>query len=78
MLSDRDRALLTFEDAHPVPNGRKEDEARTQFGLGHARYNQLIVGLSTNPEAIAEFPQLTARIRRRVATSTAKRAARVF
>lgn len=62
MLSDRDRALLTFEDAHWVHTGRKQNDIREQFGVSAPRYYQMLGDLIHNPDAVKEFPQLTKRM----------------
>ena len=54
--------LLAFEETAPKSIGAKEDAIRTQLGLSPVRYYQrLNIDL---PEVMAQYPQLTARLRR--------------
>jgi hypothetical protein len=62
MLSDRDRAILTFEEEHWVHTGRKQNDIREQFGISTPRYYQMLGDLIQNEDAVKEFPQLTKRM----------------
>jgi hypothetical protein len=64
MLSDRDRAILHFEDAHPRTGGKKVDLIRDEFGLTEARYYQTLNRIIDDPEALAERPMLVRRLQR--------------
>jgi hypothetical protein len=77
MLSDRDRSILAFEEAHWVHTGRKQNDIREQFGLSAARYYQLLHEIAASPAAVAAFPQLTKRMleRRRAHERAAARRA---
>jgi hypothetical protein len=77
MLSDRDRAILTFEEQHWVHTGRKQNDIREQFGISAARYYQLLHEIAATPDAVAAFPQLTKRMleRRRAHERAAQRRA---
>ena len=48
--------LLAFEETAPKSIGAKEDAIRTQLGLSPVRIDL--------PEVMAQYPQLTARLRR--------------
>lgn len=77
MLSDRDRALLTFEGQHWVHTGRKQNDIREQFGISAPAYYAAILALVTDPDAVEAFPQLTKRMLARRDAHTAARARRL-
>ncbi|GAA3729957.1 hypothetical protein GCM10022239_03220 [Leifsonia bigeumensis] len=64
MLSDRDRALLEFEDAHPIPGGAKPDLIKTTFGLSAARYYQRLNRIIDDAAALQDAPLLVRRLQR--------------
>lgn len=78
-LSERDRAVLQFEEKW---GGRltaaKEVAIVTELGLRPARYQQLLHSIIDKPEALAEMPDLVARLQRLRARRVAARAARTF
>lgn len=64
-LTDRERAVLTFEgSAHWNHQGAKEDAIRRQFDLSPTRYYQILNTLIDRPEALAEQPMLVKRLQR--------------
>lgn len=67
-LSDLDARILAFEDAAPAAPaalGRKEEAIRTELGLSPTRYYQRLNALIDVPAAIAAYPLLLSRLRRR-------------
>lgn len=63
-LSDRDAAILDFEDAWwSAPQG-KEAEVLDRFGLSSAVYHQILNRLLDDPAALAHKPLLVKRLRR--------------
>lgn len=58
MLTDRDRAILAFEETHRRDGGAKDVAILEQFNLSRARYYQVLNGLLDSPDAVAEFPML--------------------
>lgn len=67
MLTDRDRAILAFEDKHPRHTSAKEGAIRHRWGITPARYYQIVSTRLEDPDAVAAFPQLANRRARRVA-----------
>lgn len=63
-LSDRDRALLTFEKRWWKYPGRKEQAIDELFGLSPTRYYQLLNRLIDSPAALHAEPMLIKRLRR--------------
>lgn len=63
-LSDRDRALLDFENVWMRHAGAKEEAIRAELGLSPARYYQLLGRLIDSAEAQAHDPLLVGRLRR--------------
>lgn len=60
-MTDDDRDLLMFEEAHPRNDRRKEAAIRSTFGFSWVRYHQRLVTLSKDVDAVAEFPQIIRR-----------------
>ena len=56
--------LLAFEETAPKSIGAKEDAIRTQLGLSPVRYYQRLNIAIDLPAVMAQYPQLTARLRR--------------
>lgn len=56
--------LLAFESTAPKSIGAKEEAIRKQLGLKPIRYYQQLNNAIDTPEAMAKYPQLTARLRR--------------
>ncbi|MEV7984965.1 DUF3263 domain-containing protein [Micromonospora sp. NPDC085948] len=63
-LTERERAILAFEQQWWRHAGAKEQAVRDTFGLSSTRYYQLLNGLLDNPAALAADPVLIARLRR--------------
>ncbi|MFC4018800.1 DUF3263 domain-containing protein [Micromonospora sp. GCM10011542] len=63
-LTERERAILDFEQQWWRHAGAKEQAVRDTFGLSSTRYYQLLNGLLDNPAALAADPVLIGRLRR--------------
>ncbi len=63
-FSDRDRALLDFENAWMRHAGAKEEAIRADLQMSPARYYQLLGRLIDTAEAQAYDPMLVGRLRR--------------
>ncbi|MFI7603726.1 DUF3263 domain-containing protein [Micromonospora sp. NPDC049366] len=63
-LSDRELAILAFEQQWWRHAGAKEQAVRDTFGLSATRYYQLLNKLLDNPAALAAEPVLVGRLRR--------------
>jgi len=63
-LSDRDRALLSFEAFWPGHSGAKEEAIRSELQLTPARYYQLLGRAIDTGDALAHDPLLVGRLRR--------------
>jgi hypothetical protein len=63
-LSDRDRAVLSFEQKWTVSGGAKEAAIRATFHVSAARYFQLVNSLIDRPEALQQDPVLVKRLLR--------------
>ncbi len=64
-LSDRDRAVLEFEQTWWITPGPKEDAIRARLGLSPTRYRQVLAALLDSDEAEAFDPLVIRRLRRR-------------
>jgi hypothetical protein len=63
-LSDRDRAILDFEQAWWMRPGAKAAAITDMLGLSPTRYYQLLNALIDEPDALAHDPLLVRRLRR--------------
>ena len=63
-LTERERAILAFEQQWWRHAGAKEQAVRDTFGISSTRYYQLLNGLLDNPAALAAEPVLIGRLRR--------------
>ncbi len=63
-LTQRDVAILAFEQHWWRHAGAKEQAIRTQFEFSAARYYQLLGGLIDSPAALAHDPMLVNRLQR--------------
>ncbi|MFI6261173.1 DUF3263 domain-containing protein [Micromonospora sp. NPDC051006] len=63
-LTEREQAILAFEQQWWRHAGAKEQAIRDAFGLSATRYYQLLNGLLDNPAALAAEPVLIGRLRR--------------
>ena len=63
-LSDRERAVLTFEKQQWKYTGAKEQAIRDRFEMSATRYYQLLNALLDRPEAQEFEPALIKRLRR--------------
>lgn len=63
-LSERDAAILDFENSWwSAPQG-KDVEIRERFGISSALYHQILNGLLDDPAALRHQPMLVKRLRR--------------
>ncbi|MET8088887.1 DUF3263 domain-containing protein [Micromonospora sp. NPDC005220] len=63
-LTERERAILAFEQQWWRHAGAKEQAVRDTFAISSTRYYQLLNGLLDNPAALAAEPVLIGRLRR--------------
>jgi Protein of unknown function (DUF3263) len=77
-LTDLERAVLDFEDLHPIHDAGKLAGIRTTFGWPAARYYQRLHQIILTPAAISTYPMLVHRVNRTLAAATQKRAGRHF
>ena len=63
-MREIDRKVLEFERRFYRYQGLKEDAIRKELGITPMRYTQILNALAHDPEAIAEYPQITKRVRR--------------
>ena len=63
-LSERERAILDFEQRWWRHAGAKEQAIRDTFEISATRYYQLLNGLLDSPAALAAEPVLIGRLRR--------------
>jgi hypothetical protein len=63
-LSDRDRAVLSFERTWWTEPGPKDDGIRQRLGLEPDEYAVRLAALVDHPGALAEDPLLVKRLRR--------------
>ncbi|MFF5053440.1 DUF3263 domain-containing protein [Micromonospora sp. NPDC000663] len=63
-LTERELAILAFEQQWWRHAGAKEQAVRDTFGVSSTRYYQLLNGLLDNPAALAADPVLIGRLRR--------------
>ena len=74
MLSDKDRAILAFEEANwETGRWEKEGRVRRRLGLTLTRYNQRLASIAQEAEALAEYPQLIYRVRARIEARVQRR-----
>ncbi|MGS2613136.1 DUF3263 domain-containing protein [Micromonospora sp. LZ34] len=64
VLTERERAILDFEQRWWRHAGAKEQAIRDTFGLSATRYYQLLNALLDHPAALAAAPVLVGRLRR--------------
>jgi hypothetical protein len=75
-LSDRGRAILTFERQWWKYAGAKEQAVRDLFGMSATRYYQVLNALIDSPAALQADPMLVKRLRRVRAARQRARSAR--
>lgn len=63
-MTPDDAALLSFESEHPRNDRRKEAAIRDTFGFSWVRYEQRLLGLTRDQEAVAAFPAECSRVTR--------------
>jgi hypothetical protein len=64
-LSERDRAVLEFEQSWWTEPGPKELAIRTRLGMSATRYRRLLAALVDSEEAELANPLVIRRLRRR-------------
>jgi len=72
-LTDRERAVLDFENQWWRHAGAKEQAIRDTFDLSPTRYYQLVNALLDRPAALAYDPVLVKRLRRLRASRSRRR-----
>jgi hypothetical protein len=75
-LTARDLAVLRFEEEWPAESGAKEAARRRLFTLSQPRYLQVLHRLVVDERAIAAYPQVCARVVRRMELARARRGSR--
>jgi len=75
-LSERDRAILSFERQWWKYAGAKEQAVRENFDMSSTRYYQVLNALIDRPDAVAHDPLLVRRLRRLRAARQRARSAR--
>lgn len=75
-LSERDAAILDFEDRWYTSSVPKDQAIMEAFGCSSARYYQQLNLLLDKPEAMAHNPLLVKRLRRMRALRQAERSAK--
>ena len=63
-LSDRDRAILEFEQRWWLEPGTKEAALRSTLDLSPSRYRELLYALIDDPDAMAVDPLVVRRVRK--------------
>lgn len=75
-LSERDAAILTFENQWWKYAGAKETAIRELFDMSATRYYQVLNALIDDPAALAAEPMLVKRLRRMRSSRQRERSAR--
>lgn len=74
MLTATDVEILVFEETHPRHTGLKAEEIRQTFGLPSGRYYARLRRLTREQDAVADYPQVCARVQRQTERGQAERA----
>jgi len=75
-MTDEDRKLLDFEEAHPRNDRRKEAAIRTELSMSWVRYRQVLARLIVRPEVLEHYASVAHRVERATTAGVARRAAR--
>lgn len=77
-LTDQHREILDFERDNPHWKhiARKQAAVRERFGMTATRYEQVLLWILDQPEALAYSPQLVRRLQRLIAGRAAQRSSR--
>lgn len=75
-LTDRDAAIIAFESSWTHHGGDKEVRIRSEFGVGPARYYQLLNAALDKPGALEADPVNVNRLRKLRDSRTSARARR--
>lgn len=63
-INAADRAILEFESTHPRNDRSKEAAIRDTFGYSWVRYQQRLMHLARDRDAVAAYPMVCARVLR--------------
>lgn len=77
-MTDDERRLMQFEEAHPRNDRRKEAAIRSELSMSWVRYRQLLGRLVARPDVLEEYASVANRVVRATAAGVARRAARTF
>lgn len=61
-INATDRAILEFESTHPRNDRSKEAAIRDTFGYSWVRYQQRLMRLTRDRDAVAAYPMVCARV----------------
>jgi hypothetical protein len=75
-MTNDERLILDFEEAHPRNDRRKEGAIRTELSMSWVRYQQRLLGLVRREDVLAEYAQVAHRVARATAAGVTRRAAR--
>ena len=75
-LTERDAAILDFEDSWFTSSVPKEQAIMERFSMSSARYYQQLNALIDRPESLAHAPMLVKRLRRQRQRRQEQRSAR--
>lgn len=75
-LTPDEVALLRLKQRYPKNSGEKERLIRTSMRINPVRYQQRLHRLSTDPRALAAFPDVCARVRVLAEAAAGRRAFR--
>jgi hypothetical protein len=77
-MTDDDRRLMAFEEAHPRNDRRKEAAIQTELSMTWVRYQQILLRLVGRQDVLEEFAPVAHRVERATAARVATRAAHRF
>lgn len=77
-MTDDEKRMLEFEEAHPRNDRRKEGDIRAQLSMSWVRYQQRLLRLVRREDVLAEYAVVAHRVERATTTAVARRAARRF
>lgn len=77
-LTDQHREILDFEREHPHWKhiGAKQQAVRERFEMSSTRYEQVLLWILAQPEALAYSPALVRRLERLITGRAAQRSSR--
>jgi hypothetical protein len=77
-MTNDERQILEFEEAHPRDDRRKEGAIRSELSMSWVRYRQRLLGLVVREDVLAEYAVVANRVRRATTAAVARRAAHRF